>query len=315
MTSRRGIGLGPWLWAACLVVAPAFPTVVRAQPGFGPDPFWPYNAQYTPYIEPIGPASPEAGQGFPPVLPRPGLAGANRFQEYLDSVMGTGRGPGTDRSVSGVGMPYYRSTIDPAYEQTYKRDYRPNLQADRGYDRRQEVVTDLYLAYFAERDPKKRATLLKQYRQVRRSSSSALGTRRESPSRLLQSASRLRSELEPSTPGEGDRAGSSSRPQPRFGAAGRADTPAARPDPSAALRAGSVDPARRSASGSGLGLPSPLLPLGTPRLGDRPRRSPSEILNRARALDARSDRVPGSPSSGTNRRRSSSPPPPPLRPE
>jgi hypothetical protein len=213
-------------------------------------------------------------------------------------------------------MPYYRSTIDPAYEQTYKRDYRPNLKADRGYERRHEVVTDLYLAYFAEKDPKKRAALLKQFRQVRRSSSSALGTRRESPSRLLQSASRLRAELEPSTPEVGDRASSSLRPRPRApSAAGRAETPAARTDPSAALRPGSIDPARRSASGSGLGLPTPLPPFGTPRLGDRPRRSPTEILNRARAVDGRNDRLPGSPSSGTIRRRSLPPPPPSLRPE
>jgi hypothetical protein len=206
-------------------------------------------------------------------------------------------------------MPYYRSTIDPAYEQTYKRDYQPNQKADRAYERRQEVVTDLYLAYFAERDPKKRAALLKQYRQVRRSSSGALGTRRESPSRLLESASRLRSELEPSTPEEGDRARSSLRPRPRgLGAAGRAETPAA-------LRPGSIDPGRRAASDSGLGLPTPLPPLGTPRLGDRPRPTPTEILNRARALDRRNDRTPGALLPRTNRPRSSTPPPPPLRPE
>jgi hypothetical protein len=305
MTSPRGIGLGPWLWAACLVVAPAFTTVVRAQPGFGPDPFWPYNSQYTPYISPIGPASPEAGQGMP-ALPRPGLGSANRFQEYIDSMTGTARGI-TDRS--SVGTPYYRSTVDPAYEQTYKREYRPNQEADRVYERRQELVTDLYLAYFTERDPKRRAALLKQYRQARRSSSSALGTRRESPTRLLESASRLRSELEPSTMEEGGRASSLVRPRPPgLGATGRSATPSS-------LRPGSIDPARRSASGSGLGLPPPLPPIGPPRVGDRPRRTPTDVLNRARALDDRNDRMPGSLLPGTSRRRPLPPPPPPVRPE
>ena len=49
MRGHRGSWLGPWLLAAGLVVMPAVSTTVRAQPGYGPDPFWPYNAQYAPY--------------------------------------------------------------------------------------------------------------------------------------------------------------------------------------------------------------------------------------------------------------------------
>ncbi|HZW31211.1 MAG TPA: hypothetical protein VFF52_10920 [Isosphaeraceae bacterium] len=316
MTLRRGFRLRPWLWAACLLAAPAFPTEVRAQPGYGPDPFWPYNSQYTPYVTPMGPASPEAGQGMP-ALPRAGLAGANRFQDYLENLGGGAvgggavgggamRGGGPDRTVTGVGMPYYRSTIDPDYEPIYKREYRPNFEADHAYERRQEVVNDLYLAYFAERDPRKRAALLRQYRQVRRSSASALGTRRESPTRLREAASRLRGDLEPATLEE--RAGSTLRPRPRVpGTPGRTGT-------ADALRPGAMDPARRSASGSGGGLPPLPPPLGTPRLGDRPRRTPTDVLNRARALED-PNKLPGALRPGTSRRRPLPPPPPPDNPE
>src|SRR5262249_24113105 len=152
---------------------------------------------------PMGPASPEAGPGVS-AMPRSGLAGANRFQEYLNTLgVGAGRSSTTDRS--GVGMPYYRSTVDPAYEQTYQREYRPNDKADRVYERRQELVTDRYLAYFAERDPKKRAALLQQYRQMRRSTAGVLDTRRGTPARLLEAATRAGAELGLSTPGERDR--------------------------------------------------------------------------------------------------------------
>src|SRR5262249_25609387 len=71
VTARRGIRLSSWLGAASLVAGPAASTSVRAQPGFGPDPFWPYNSFYTPYTRPIGPASPAGGQGAP-YLPRSG---------------------------------------------------------------------------------------------------------------------------------------------------------------------------------------------------------------------------------------------------
>ena len=87
MRMHCGNWLGPCLLAAAFVVMPAACPVARAQPGFGPDPFWPYNSQYTPYTEPIGPAEPAAG-GRGDMYRRDGGRGANQFQQYLDGLQG-----------------------------------------------------------------------------------------------------------------------------------------------------------------------------------------------------------------------------------
>ena len=103
---------------------PAAATTVQAQPGFGPDPFWPYNNQYTPYVTPMGPAGPGGGQGMPPNM-RGGNRGANQFQDYLDSLDSPGRNA-SDRS--SIGTPYYRSAVDPSFED---RDETPAVPAQR----------------------------------------------------------------------------------------------------------------------------------------------------------------------------------------
>ena len=61
MRSHRGSWLGPCLMAAALVASPSACTIVRAQSGYSPDPYNPYNNQYDPYVFPIGPAEPMAG--------------------------------------------------------------------------------------------------------------------------------------------------------------------------------------------------------------------------------------------------------------
>src|SRR5262249_26823325 len=153
---------------------------VRAQ-GFGPDPFRPYNSQFDPYVYPMGPASPEAG-GSGPILPRPGYARANQFQEYLDSLTGTGR-PGPDRSTSAVGVPYFRSAVDPAFEEGFRRRYQPNAQTEQSFEATQQLVTEKYLAYFSERDTRKRAALLREYQFARREATRDLGGRRSATGR------------------------------------------------------------------------------------------------------------------------------------
>jgi hypothetical protein len=111
-------------------------------------------------------------------MPRSGFVGANQFQQYLNELAGPGGARG-DRS--GIGVPYYRSAVDA----NVRREYRPNAATDRSFEESQQLVTDKYLAYFSEREPKKRAALLKEYQQARRVATRALGTRRESPSRVL----------------------------------------------------------------------------------------------------------------------------------
>src|SRR5579883_2170577 len=146
MRSRRGSWLGPSLLAAGLLLAPSFATAVRAQPGFGPDPFWPYNNQYTPYVTPIGPADPMAGGRIATIPPRTGVRGANRFEEFMDELQG---GPGRNTSDrAGVGTPYYRSTVSPTYDPKRRRQYQPNFRADRDLERTQREVADRYYAYF-----------------------------------------------------------------------------------------------------------------------------------------------------------------------
>ena len=60
MGSHRGGWIGSSILAAALILFPAAATSVRAQPGFGPDPWWPYNYQYAPYVTPMGPPGPVA---------------------------------------------------------------------------------------------------------------------------------------------------------------------------------------------------------------------------------------------------------------
>ena len=100
---------------------------VHAQPGYGADPFWPYNNQYAPYTAPMGPADPVAGGQSGELYSRDGLRGANQFQNYLDDLQGVG-GPGRNLSDrSNIGMPYYRSAVDPSYmtERMGPRQYQP----------------------------------------------------------------------------------------------------------------------------------------------------------------------------------------------
>src|SRR5262245_55240880 len=90
MRSQRGGEPGSSILAAAVVLLSAA-TSVRAQPGFGPDPFWPYNHQYTPYTTSMGPATPGAGgRGAAPDA-RDGLRNANQFQNYIDNLSGPGR--------------------------------------------------------------------------------------------------------------------------------------------------------------------------------------------------------------------------------
>jgi hypothetical protein len=272
MGSHRGSWLGSSLLAAAIVIAPAGATTVRAQPGFGPDPFWPYNNQYTPYVTPMGPAGPGGGQGGE-VNMRNGLRGANQFQNYLENLEGAGPGRNaSDRS--SIGMPYYRSAVDPSFEDKDRpRQYRPNARTSDSFDDSQQRVADTYFRYYAERDPARRASLLKAYREARRDAAMAIAGRGRSPSRPLDDGAGGRSEF---APRRGARTGAASA---RTGGAGdRTRAQADRFGPAPEVPAMGL---RRSS-----GNPSP-----------SPRRAlPTDVLNRSRAMDP-GDRMPSRPSS------------------
>ena len=263
MRSQRGDRLGSWVLAAIFVVAPAVSTTVHAQPGFGPDPFWPYNNQYTPYTTPMGPASPDAGQGSPTVG-RPGFAGANQFQSYLDELSGPGRNA-SDRST--VGVPGYLSAVAPAFDR--RRDYVPNARTTAKFEENQREVTEKYFAYFSERDPKKRAELLKAYQRARRQSTRSLGPRSQSPSRVLNAATR-------------DTADALAGPMPLPRTAGGAN------------RSRSLLRPESGESTRGAGRTSRSAPPVPYFSGGRSRNNPSSVLERARRMEDRTNRVPGS---------------------
>jgi hypothetical protein len=254
MRSRRGSWLGSSLLAASFVLVPAA-TTVRAQPGFGPDPFWPYNAQYTPYVTAIGPAEPGAGQGGT-LYARDTVRNANQFQSYLDSLQGEGR-INSDRA--NIGMPYYRSAVDPSYDPRGRgsRQYQPNARANERFEDAQKKVADTYFRYYAERDPSRRAELLKEYREARHESA-AYSSRGRSSARAADSST-------------------------------RADN-------------GSRRTARSSSTATGRYGPAPDVPsVGTRRSSSSPapsrRSTPTDVLNRSRAMD----RDDGSPSGSTSR--------------
>jgi hypothetical protein len=281
MKSHRGSWLRSSLLAASLSLVPAA-TTVRAQPGFGADPFWPYNNQYTPYVTAVGPADPVAGGRGAAMLPESGLRGANQFQEYLEGLYGREGRNNSDRAT--VGMPYYRSAVDPSFDPKGRgsRQYQPNARVNERFEDTQRRVADTYFAYYSERDPARRAELLKEYREARRESSVALTNRGQSSSR-------------------------------EFGSSNRLDAGSRRTTRPSAPRAGATD---RMRSQTGRFGPAPNVPLvgsgrsssPTPRRGS----SPTDVLNRSRAMDRDEGlrALPGLPgSSSRSRSRSALTPP------
>lgn len=253
MRSHCGSRLGSSIVAASVLLVLAAPAA-QAQPGFGPDPFWPYNNQYTPYVTPMGPADPAAGGQAGDAYARDGLRGANRFQEYLDDVQGGGPGRNlSDRS--NIGMPYFRSAVDPTYAagRSGLRQYQANSRSNETFEDNQRRVSDVYFRYYTERDPAKRAELLRQYRSARREAAVTISGRGRSPSQILDASTRMEAGIRRGTRSPSAAADRSRTTNDRFGPA--PEVPAI----------GS----RRSAA-----------PSSSPR-----RTLPSDVLNRSRAMD------------------------------
>jgi len=200
---------------------------------------------------------------------RSGVRGANEFQTYLNELAGAGRA-GAERY--GIGMPYYRSSVDSRFDTEGKREYRPNRKADAAYEQTQELIAQKYFAYFAERDPARRAALIRDYNQTRRRVSRALSSRRENPASILDAATRLEPDRRSTRPslGRADdlRGSADSTPRPTQSERSRSSQARARPSDSVGSRSGSIPP------------PPPLPPNAATRTG-RTRRTPAEVLNRA----------------------------------
>jgi hypothetical protein len=302
MVWSRKRWLRSFLMGLGILAAPLGASTVLAQAPI--DPFRPFNSQYDPYRTPIGPASPDGGQSAPMALS--GVRGANQFQDYLTELQGAGR-DGSQRS--GIGVPYYRSAIDPRFDKNGDREYRPNRRADATFEQKQALITEKYFAYFTEKDPKKRAELLRNFNRARSQVTRALSARGARSEQLLRAVD----------PGQSDavtRNDLDSRPS--VATSRRVDTlrkPAeSKPRASSAAPTSSNPDSDQARDGRAPSIPPapPLFPgLGT--RGSRPRRSPSDILNRSLRLntdDATTPgtltRTPGRSTTGTNGRTPSS---------
>jgi hypothetical protein len=290
MVSSRNRWLRSLLAGLGILAAPVGASTVWAQPI---DPFRPFNSQYDAYRYPIGPATPEGGQSAPMALS--GVRGANQYQDYLNELQGTG-GAGVEHY--GIGMPYYRSAVDPSFGRDGSREYRPNRKTDETFERTQALITEKYFAYFTEKDPKKRAELLRNFNRARSQVTRALSARGAKSERLLDAVTGNDLDSRPSV-ATGRRVETSRKPAESKPRASSAGPPPLKPN---------SERARDDLSPSIPPAP-PLFPgLGT--RGSRTRPSPSDVLNRSLRLNMDDDamapgfpsRRPSRPPTGTNRR-------------
>ncbi len=146
------------LLGSCFSLTMSFDAVVLAQGGgLGPDPYRPYNSQYDAFVYPVAPGN---GDVVPSeaALSRAGLSRGNQFQDYLRRN-GSGYANSTARN---------RRQMDP--KTLRDSQYQPNRNVDEesGFYEKQDFVSQAYFSYLREKDPKKRAELLREYQQARR---------------------------------------------------------------------------------------------------------------------------------------------------
>jgi hypothetical protein len=276
---RLGV-VGHLALGICLVF---FWTTAGGAQGFGPDPFHPYNSDYSQYVWPIAPVN---DYGFNSQAIR-GLRSANQFQNYMNSLQGQGNANG---STGGAGTPYYRA--NRAYDRDFGRVYQPNKNADQQFDTFKERSTDLYFQYLRERDQRKRADLFRKYNRARNESDRALAASRSNtrPStRSSNSEGRAGTSSEKESSRERDLLAvpppvSTDRPRARSGERVRGRTEGSG---SAGLAGSAPSPLGNSAAGNDLGHAP----------------NPTEVLDRALRTERERSRV-------SPRRRGTGPAPP-----
>jgi hypothetical protein len=251
--------------------------------GFGPDPFHPYNSDYSQYVWPIAPAN-DYGYNSPGIR---GLRGANQFQNYMNSLQGLGT---ASNARGGVGTPYYRA--NRAYDRDFGRVYQPNKNADQEFDSYKERSTDLYFKYLRERDPKKRSELFREYSRARSESDRALTTSRSNTRTSTRSSASDGRSL-----GSSEREGT--RERDLLGAPPLLSTDRPR------SRTGERTRARGEESSAPDLMGPPPLPLGNSAAGSEFGRTlnPTEVLERAIRSERERSRV-------SPRRRGAGPVPP-----
>jgi hypothetical protein len=272
----RRIGSRIAIGSAWLVLA-ASPISALAQ-GFGPDPFRPFNSQYDSYVYPIAPG-PLDPVGNPSL--NSGIRGANQFSNYLNSVNGGNVGTRFDQ--------LYRDQMSGR-----RRAFTPAREADARFEEQQTAAADLYFKYLRERDPAKRAALLKDYNAARKEATRDLSA--------------------------GSRAATGRKTEkPRGAAAAGEDDPAMEDDADDAAERTVISPRRSGTAGAGVRgrtrgatpPPPPISGAAAPTSSSRSNRDrkPSDVLDRAVRSEREGPRLPGRPRASRN-----VPPPPPITP-
>jgi hypothetical protein len=286
--TRVALSARVWLTASIMLGAA---TASLAQ-GFGPDPFRPYNSQYDAFVYPIAPGPFDAGANSGRL---DGIRGANQFENYMNSLEGSGPRTGSGPR-SGIGTPYYRA--NRVYDREYDRIYQPNKDVDKKFDSDQAELTALYFEYLREKDPKKRTELFRKYSRARIRTERDLASPRSVGTRTTgRSAQRA---------GAASELGETAQPRSRSSTS----PPPALPSRTARDRIGSAD-SRTGSATSTTPAPSPLEDSGTSATSPRSSRAalPSEVLDRARRTD-RTRIGPRGRAPGPN----PMPPPDPLKP-
>ncbi|MGE3822273.1 MAG: hypothetical protein AB7I30_22895 [Isosphaeraceae bacterium] len=280
-----------------------------------PDPYnivGEYNNQYEPFMYA---REPNAESLFPNqnrLRDRAAYRSANRFQSYLDGA-GSLDGEfdtGANFRRSGGGSPYFQAYRK--YDEGFNRVYRPNEKADEAYFSELDQRNQKYFDAMKERDPRKRAQLLREYNMEKLRAARMLSTPRSSLDRMT-GGSRL------------------DRPSSPFSAVEEADSPATRTRESAtgaptrsrtgptgtsrdlvppltSPRASSSSPLRAPRS-SGLSAPSPPRTRSAPGSAP-PLRRPSTSAPRPSSVLERNERLGDLPAPPLSPPTSSAPPPP-----
>ena len=149
MRATRNRWIGFLFAGACMAAVPAGLPRAHAQ-GFGPDPYQPYNSQYQQYVHPI---APEFGGAATARARRE--RGATPFQQWAEEQEAVER-TRTDR-FGGAGLSYWKVRTDPELD----RQVRLSRQRRSAAENPLVSITQKYLAYFSEENPRKRALLLR----------------------------------------------------------------------------------------------------------------------------------------------------------
>ena len=125
-----------------------------------------YNNQYQPYFFPAFPNADGLVPNQNRLKERAGNRSANPFRDYPGGLEESDLGDpearrGPSRYTSGPGTPYYKANRQ--FDRQFGRLYRPNREADFDYDRQRKQTSEDYFRAIAEKDPKKRSELLREY--------------------------------------------------------------------------------------------------------------------------------------------------------